>query len=260
MSVTKYFVKDVSRRLEIDEHLALELKRAGYSHVELTKSPVGTRVVIYAAKPGMVIGRRGQSIRDLTKVLEDKFHIENPQLSVANIEVPEQDPKVVASQVASALQRGVHFRRAAYWAIQRVMESQALGVEITIRGKLTTELEITIRGKLTTERSRFEKFKAGYLPRVGDPVLKSVKRAVADVQLKQGLFGINVRILPPQIDYIDKPIMLTPPAQTTPPAAPAKEAEPVAAPEVAVEVETPTEVAVVVEDKEEEKTADSEKA
>ena len=57
MSVTKYFVKDVSRRLEIDEHLALELKRAGYSHVELTKSPVGTRVVIYAEKHGMVDGR-----------------------------------------------------------------------------------------------------------------------------------------------------------------------------------------------------------
>src|SRR6058998_3125909 len=195
MSVTKYFIKDVSRRLEIDEHLALELKRAGYSKVEVTKSPVGTRVVIYAAKPGMVIGRRGQSIRDLTKVLEEKFHIENPQLSVANIEVPEQDPKVVASQVASALQRGVHFRRAAYWAIQRVMESQALGVEITIRGKLTTE------------RSRFEKFKAGYLPRVGDPVLKNLKTAVVDVQLKQGLFGINVRILPPNVDFLDKPLM-----------------------------------------------------
>ena len=253
MSVTKYFIKDVSRRLEIDEHLALELKRAGYSHVELTKSPVGTRVVIYAAKPGMVIGRRGQSIRDLTKVLEDKFHIENPQLSVANIDVPEQDPKVVASQVASALQRGVHFRRAAYWALQRVMESQALGVEITIRGKLTTE------------RSRFEKFKAGYLPRVGDPVLKSVKTAVADVQLKQGLFGINVRILPPQTSYIDKPIMLTPPADTTPPPAkPAKETEVVTTPEVVAEVlveaEPPAEVAAVVEDKEEEETGDSEKA
>jgi small subunit ribosomal protein S3 len=130
------------------------------------------------------------------------------------------------------------------------MESQALGVEITIRGKLTTE------------RSRFEKFKAGYLPRVGDPVLKSVKRAVADVQLKQGLFGINVRILPPQIDYIDKPIMLTPPAETAPhPAALAKEPEPVAAPEVVVEVETTAgDVAVVVEDKEEEETGDSEKA
>ena len=195
MSVTKYFIKDVSRRLEIDELLQNDLKRAGYSHVELTKSPVGTRVVIYAAKPGMVIGRRGQSIKDLTKLLETKFGIENPQLSVAAIEVPEQDPKVVASQVAQALQRGVHFRRAAYWAIQRVMESQALGVEIIIRGKLTTE------------RARYEKFRAGYLPRVGDPVLKSVKVAVTDVQLKQGLFGIKVRILPPTVDFLDKPTL-----------------------------------------------------
>ncbi len=202
MSVTKYFIKDVSRRLEIDEHLALELKRAGYSKVEVTKSPVGTRVVIYAAKPGMVIGRRGQSIRDLTKVLEEKFGIENPQLSVAAIEIPDQDPKVVASQVAMALQRGVHFRRSAYWALQRVMESGALGVEITIRGKLTTE------------RSRYEKFRAGYLPRVGDPVLKSVKVAVTDVQLKQGLFGINVRILPPNVSFLDKPIMKTPSLKT----------------------------------------------
>jgi small subunit ribosomal protein S3 len=195
MSVTKYFIKDVSRRLEIDELLQQDLKRAGYSKVELTKSPVGTRVVIYAAKPGMVIGRRGQSIKDLTKMLEEKFGIENAQLSVATIEVPEQDPKVVASQVAQALQRGVHFRRAAYWAIQRVMESKALGVEIIIRGKLTTE------------RARYEKFRNGYLPRVGDPVLKSVRVAVADVQLKQGLFGIKVRILPPNIEFLDKPIM-----------------------------------------------------
>jgi small subunit ribosomal protein S3 len=203
MSVTKYFIKDVSRRLEIDELLHNDLKRAGYSHVELTKSPVGTRVVIYAAKPGMVIGRRGQSIKDLTKLLETRFSIENPQLSVAAIEIPEQDPKVVASQVAQALQRGVHFRRAAYWAIQRVMESQALGVEIIIRGKLTTE------------RARYEKFRQGYLPRVGDPVLKSVKVAVADVQLKQGLFGIKVRILPPTVDFIDKPTMMVIAAATT---------------------------------------------
>src|SRR5712692_11522342 len=195
MSVTKYFIKDMSRRLEIDELLQRDLKRAGYSKVELTKSPVGTRVVIYAAKPGMVIGRRGQSIRDLTKVLEEKFGIENPQLSVAAIDIPEQDPKVVANQVAQALQRGVHFRRSAYWALQRVMESGASGVEITIRGKLTTE------------RSRYEKFRAGYLPRVGDPVLKNLKTAVTDVQLKQGLFGINVRILPPNISFIDKPLM-----------------------------------------------------
>jgi len=234
MSVTKYFIKDVSRRLEIDEHLAQELKRAGYSRVELTKSPVGTRVVIYAAKPGMVIGRRGQSIRDLTKLLEEKFGIENPQLSVATIEVPEQDPKVVASQVAQALQRGVHFRRSAYWAIQRVIESGALGVEITIRGKLTTE------------RARYEKFRAGYLPRVGDPVLKNLRTAVVDVQLKQGLFGINVRVLPPGVDFIDKPIMR-----------PSKPVTASASPELASADKTE---AVENVQGEEEKVGDSEKA
>ncbi len=242
MSVTKYFVKDMSRRLEIDEHLALELNRAGYSKVEMTKSPVGTRVVIYAAKPGMVIGRRGQSIRDLTKVLEEKFGIENPQLSVAAIDIPEQDPKVVANQVAQALQRGVHFRRSAYWALQRVMESGASGVEITIRGKLTTE------------RSRYEKFRAGYLPRVGDPVLKNVKTAVADVQLKQGLFGINVRILPPNIDFLDKPLLRK--QETVPQTSPAPETTaPVEA--KAVEPET-TETAQP--EQVEEKDANTEKA
>src|SRR5947209_10820263 len=228
MSVTKYFINDVSRRLEIDELLQRDLKRAGYSRVELTKSPVGTRVVIYAAKPGMVIGRRGQSIKDLTKLLETKFGIENPQLSVATIEIPEQDPKVVASQVAQALQRGVHFRRAAYWAIQRVMESQALGVEIIIRGKLTTE------------GSRFEKFRAGYLPRVGDPVLKSVKVAVADVQLKQGLVGIKVRILPPTVDLIEKPTMKTPPPSVVPPVITEVSVPAPSAPEVETEKEEAT--------------------
>ncbi len=233
MSVTKYFVKDASRRLEIDEYLAKELKRTGYSHVELTKSPVGTRVVIYAAKPGMVIGRRGQSIKDLTKLLEQKFGIENPQLSVATIDVPELDPKVIAAQVAMALQRGVHFRRAAYWGIQRVLESGASGVEIVIRGKLTTE------------RSRYEKFKAGYLPRVGEPVLKYVKEAVADIQLKQGLFGIKVRILPPNIDVFDHPVIKSEIPQT----ATAVIEKPVAAEPVAVASETTTSEPVPIGEK-----------
>ncbi len=193
MSVYKYFVRENIKRAEIDSFLGQELKKAGYSKVEMMKTPLGTRVVIYAAKPGMVIGRRGQSIRDLTQVFEQTFGIENPQVSVAAIESPDLDPMVVASQVASALQRGIHFRRAAYWALQRVMGAGALGVEITIRGKLTTE------------RARYERFRDGYLPSVGEPVRKQVKRAVIDVQLKQGLFGVAARILPPGANFPDRP-------------------------------------------------------
>lgn len=195
MSLYKYFVKDNCRRSEMDEFLAEELKRAGYSRVEMTKTPLGTRIVIYAARPGLVIGRRGQSIRDLTKLFEEKFGLENPQLSVAPIEVPELDPKVIASEIAQALQRGVHFRRAAYWGIQHVLEAGALGVEVTIRGKLTTE------------RARFEKYRQGYLPKCGDAVMKQLLTAVINTQLKQGLFGIKVRIVPPTAKFPDKPLI-----------------------------------------------------
>lgn len=218
MSVHKYFVRDNMKKAEIDSYLAGELKKAGYSKVEMTKTPLGTRVVIYAAKPGMVIGRRGQSIRDLTQVFEQTFGMENPQVSVAAIEMPDLDPMVVASQIANGLQRGIHFRRTAYWALQRVMAAGALGAEVTIRGKLTTE------------RARYERYKDGYLPSVGDPVLKQVKRAVVDVQLKQGLFGVAVRILPPGANFPDKPEIKTP-----------EEARPERPPETRTETEGETE-------------------
>jgi len=195
LPIQNYFVKENARRAEIDEYLSQELKRAGYSRVEMAKTPLGTRVVIYASKPGLVIGRRGQSIRDLTKILEERFGVENPQISVATLEVPELDPKVVASQIAMALQRGIHFRRAAYWALQRTIEAGAVGVEISIRGKLTTD------------RARYEKYKSGYLPSVGEAISRIVRTAVVDTQLKQGLFGISVKLMPPNMRLPDKPIV-----------------------------------------------------
>jgi small subunit ribosomal protein S3 len=195
LPIHKYFVKENARRAEIDEYLSQELKRAGYSRLEMTKTPLGTRVVVYAAKPGLVIGRRGQSIRDLTQILEQRFGVENPQISVATIDAPELDPKVVASQIAMALQRGIHFRRAAYWALQRTIEAGALGVEIAIRGKLTTD------------RARYEKYRAGYLPVVGEAIGKILRTAVVDTQLKQGLFGISVKLMPPNVVFPDKPVI-----------------------------------------------------
>jgi len=193
LPIQNYLVKENARRAEIDEYLSQELKRAGYSRVEMAKTPLGTRVVIYASKPGLVIGRRGQSIRDLTKILEERFGVENPQISVATLEIPELDPKVVASQIAMALQRGIHFRRAAYWALQRTIEAGAVGVEISIRGKLTTD------------RARYEKYKSGYLPSVGEAISRIVRTAVVDTQLKQGLFGISVKLMPPNMRLPDKP-------------------------------------------------------
>jgi len=192
MSIVKRFITESIKKTEIDEFLQKKLERAGYGGVDLSKTPLGTHVVIYAMRPGIVIGRGGETIKDLATTLEENFNISNPQISVSEIEVPEFNAFVVASRVASALQRGVHFRRAGFWALNQVMDAGALGVEIVISGKLRTE------------RARFEKFRAGYFPRCGDAALKYMKKAEAHVQLKPGIIGVKVKIMPPDAQFPDK--------------------------------------------------------
>jgi len=192
VSIIKRFITESIKKAEIDEFLQKKLERAGYGGVNLSKTPLGTHVVIYAMRPGLVIGRGGETIKELATVLEENFKISNPQISVSEIEVPELNAYVVASRVASALQRGVHFRRAGFWALNQVMESGALGVEIVISGKLRTE------------RARFEKFRAGYFPRCGEPALRYMRKAEVHVQLKPGIIGVRVKLMPPDAQFPDK--------------------------------------------------------
>jgi small subunit ribosomal protein S3 len=192
MSIVKHFVTESIKRTEIDEFLQNKLERAGYGGVTISKTPLGTHIVIYAMRPGLVIGRGGETIRELASILEQKFHVSNPQISVSEIEIPELNAYVVATKLASALQRGVHFRRAGFWALNQVIDAGALGAEIIISGKLRTE------------RARYEKFRAGYLPKCGDPPQKYLRKAEVHVQLKPGMFGIRVRIMPPDAQFPDR--------------------------------------------------------
>ena len=192
MSTIRHFISESVKKAQIDEFLQKELENAGYGGVEITRTPLGTHVVIYAMRPGVVIGRGGESIRQLAKTLEEKFGLSNPQISVAEIEVPELNAYIVASRIAAALRRGVHFRRAGFWALNRIMEAGALGAEIIISGKLRTE------------RARYEKFRAGYLPKSGEPAMKYMRKAEVHVQLKPGIFGVKVRIMPPDAEFPDK--------------------------------------------------------
>ncbi|MGB9684726.1 MAG: 30S ribosomal protein S3 [Candidatus Bathyarchaeales archaeon] len=204
MAVVKHFISKSRKRAEIDEFLQRKLERAGYGGVNISETPLGTHIVIYAMRPGLVIGRSGETIRELAKILEETFNVSNPQISVSEIEVPELNPYIVATRVASALQRGVHFRRAGFWALNQVMEAGALGAEIIISGKLRTE------------RARYEKFRSGYLPKCGDPALKYMRKAEVHVQLKPGIYGIKVRIMPPDAKFPDKiQIVEVPPIEET---------------------------------------------
>ncbi|MGD6933846.1 MAG: 30S ribosomal protein S3 [Candidatus Bathyarchaeia archaeon] len=236
MSIVKRFITESIKRTEIDEFLQKKLERAGYGGVNLSKTPLGTHVVIYAMRPGLVIGRGGETIKELAASLEENFKLSNPQISVSEIEVPEFNALVVANRVSSALQRGVHFRRAGFWALNQVMEAGALGCEIVISGKLRTE------------RARFEKFRAGYFPRCGEPALQFTKKAEAHVQLKPGMIGVRVKIMPPDAQFPDKIKIATalPPEEEKEIVAP-KPAE-VKAPEPAPETEPAPEETVVAKE------------
>jgi small subunit ribosomal protein S3 len=241
MSIVKRFITEAIKRTEIDEFLQKKLERAGYGGVNLSKTPLGTHVVVYAMRPGLVIGRGGETIRELATVLEENFKISNPQISVSEIEVPEFNAYVVGCRVASALQRGVHFRRAGFWALNQVMDAGALGIEIVISGKLRTE------------RARFEKFRAGYFPRCGEPALRYMKKAEIHVQLKPGMIGVRVKLMPPDAVFPDKIQIVSelPPSEETIEEAPqVKAAEvPLEKAEVKVEEITEEKTAETVEEK-----------
>jgi len=191
VSVVKHFVDDAMKKNEVDEFLRVKFEAAGYGGADITKTPLGTHIVVYSMRPGLVIGRGGETIKEVARVLEENFKLPNPQISVAEIEIPELNAYIVASRIASALRRGVHFRRAGFWALNRVMEAGALGAEIVISGKLRTE------------RARYEKFRAGYLAKSGEPAMKYLRKAALHVQLKPGVFGVKVKIMPPEAKFPD---------------------------------------------------------
>ncbi|MEM0232711.1 MAG: 30S ribosomal protein S3 [Candidatus Nezhaarchaeales archaeon] len=194
--VEKSFIVKALKRLDVDSFLEHELARAGYVSVELQKTPLGTNVTIYAEKPGMVIGRHGSTVHELTQKLEKDFEIERPQIAVAPIEVPELNAKIMAKRIKNALERGIHFRRAAYIALNQIMEAGALGAEIRIKGKLRTE------------RARYEKLRSGIVLKAGQISLERVDTAVEHALLKQGKIGIKVRIVLPSavkaLEELDK--------------------------------------------------------
>jgi small subunit ribosomal protein S3 len=143
-------------------------------------------------RPGRVIGKRGRTIKDVTARLEKDLGIPNPIVTVVEVEVPELNPRIMASRIADALERGVHYRRSIYWALRRIMDSGAIGCEILIKGKIRSD------------RSRFEKVSEGYIPKSGHPSTKYLKSATAHVKLKRGIIGVTVSIIPPDADFPDK--------------------------------------------------------
>jgi small subunit ribosomal protein S3 len=196
MSAVKNVMKSNYRNMELDEYLAASLKDAGFGGVDVQKTPIGTRITLYVTRPGLVIGRKGVGIKDITSKLEEKFGLTNPQISVMEVAVPELNPKIMCNRIAQLIERGTAFRRACLWTINTISNAGALGAEVTVAGKLRSE------------RAHFEKHSSGVLPKSGDIAEKVVKVGVTHVRTKMGLMGIQLRIalkneIPQDFEYSD---------------------------------------------------------
>jgi small subunit ribosomal protein S3 len=177
------FVKENIRKSEIEEFLNKEFDRAGYSHCEIQKTPLAIRILVFAQRPGMIIGRGGKIIEGMTKTLKEKFGLDNPQLDVQEISNPNLDPVIVGKQIANSIERGINYKRVCMMTIERIIRSGATGVAIRTGGKLGGD------------KSRFEKFSSGYLKFSGNTAKTLVATAYARAQVKLGTIGIQVRIM-----------------------------------------------------------------
>src|SRR5512139_3377066 len=198
MAVEQKFISEGVRKARVEKYLSKELKRAGYGGMDIARTPLGTQVTIFAEKPGIVIGKGGKLVHQLTQDLAQNYGVESPQIEVQQVTNPSFNAQIMAERLANALERGWYFRKAGSSIIRRVMESGALGCEVIIAGKLTGA------------RARVQKFTEGYIKHSGEPVNTIVEKGFAVAIKKLGVIGVQVRIILPEFKLPDHFEMIIP--------------------------------------------------
>lgn len=183
MGLEKEFIKKGIKKAKLEEFFQEEYARAGYSGCEIRRTPMGVNITIHADKPGLIIGRGGSRIKEVTEKLEKEFGFKDPQLDVKEIEKPELNATIMANEIKNAMERGASRRRVANGVLRSIMERGAAGAEIRISGKLSGS------------RGRAEKFADGYLKSCGEPAQRLVDEAVVHAKTKPGTIGVRVRIM-----------------------------------------------------------------
>ncbi|MFA5953791.1 MAG: 30S ribosomal protein S3 [Candidatus Pacearchaeota archaeon] len=186
-------VKFKKEEFSIKERIKNEIGKGKVSKVKIEYTPIGEKIIISTNKPGLVIGRGGEKIEELTNILKREFKLENPHIEIDEIKIPDLDAQLVADEIALGLERfgPLKFKILAYKYLQRIMDAKALGTEIRLSGKLPSS------------RARTWRFSQGYLKKTGDSA-KVVDRAQATAQTKPGTVGVKVSILKPDAILKDK--------------------------------------------------------
>mgnify|MGYP001603667544 CR=1 FL=1 len=192
----KNTVKFKKEEFAIREYVRESLGKGKMSRVKIEYTPVGEKIIIATNRPGMIIGRGGEKIKELTRILKVKFGLENPNIEIEEIKRPEFDAQFMADDIALSIERfgPLKFKVIAYRTLQKIMGAGALGVEIRLSGKLPGA------------RAKTWRFAQGYMIKTGDSA-KVVDRAQAIAQTRPGTIGVKVSILSPEAILTDKIII-----------------------------------------------------
>jgi small subunit ribosomal protein S3 len=187
------FIKNIVKEYQIEEFILENLRNAGFARSELQKTPLGEKIIIYASRPGLIVGRKGENIQKLTKTLKIKFKLENPQIEIVEVQEPMLNAQIVADKIATSLERfGLSkFKGIGHKSLTDTMGAGAKGIEIIISGKIPSS------------RAKRWRFYQGYLKKSGDIAVTGIKKAYVQAKLKTGIVGVQVRIMPPDLTLPD---------------------------------------------------------
>jgi len=193
MANERKFIKENAKRSLIKKFLVKEIEGAGFGGMNIQRTPIGTRVNILVERPGMVIGKSGTKIKELTDSIRTNFNVDNPQIEIQEAgSSASLNAQIMAEKLAEALERGWHFRRAGHSTVRRIMQSGAKGCQVILAGKLTGE------------RHRTEKFTEGHVKYCGETAKEVMDIGLATAKLKPGILGVKVRIMKPDTKLPDE--------------------------------------------------------
>jgi small subunit ribosomal protein S3 len=193
MAGERKFIRESTNRILIKEFLIKKVEGAGFGGMSIQRTPMGTRINIIVERPGMVIGKGGSKIKEITTEIRDKFNVDNPQIEIQEAgSKASLNAQIMAEKLAEALERGWHFRRAGHSTVRRIMNAGARGCQVVIAGKLTGA------------RHRTEKFTEGHIKYCGETAREVMLRGFAIAKLKAGVLGVKVGIMKPDVKLPDE--------------------------------------------------------
>ena len=164
--------------LKVRELLKKKLAQAGISKIQIERPAKTARVTIFSARPGVVIGKKGEDIEKLRKEVSDVMGVP-AHINVSEVRKPELDAQLVAESIAQQLERRIMFRRAMKRSVQNAMRLGALGIKVNVAGRLNG-----------AEIARSEWYREGRVPL--HTLRADIDYGFAEASTTYGIIGVKV--------------------------------------------------------------------